>query len=113
MASEKSLSPKDENSSSFGCSFWPDRWLLGNTHECCVVHDIMYGAGGTEEVRKLADSMLYDCVRIEHSRTMAFGMWSAVRMVGWNFFNYQGVGYEEVDVCPSDTTKSTVESPFG
>ena len=40
-----------------GCSRWFDEsWV-----SCCVVHDIMYWCGGSDEDRKEADNIIMDC----------------------------------------------------
>jgi len=41
-----------------GCSRWLDQsWV-----SCCVVHDIMYWCGGSDEERKQADQIIMQCV---------------------------------------------------
>lgn len=41
-----------------GCS----RWFDASWVSCCVVHDIMYWCGGSDEDRKEADQIIQQCV---------------------------------------------------
>ena len=47
-----------------GCSLFPDRSLIDESDwcDCCLVHDIAYWKGGTEEERLAADLALRECV---------------------------------------------------
>jgi len=48
-----------------GCSLFPDGTLKDRDKwcSCCLLHDIDYWAGGTEEDRMRSDERLRDCVR--------------------------------------------------
>jgi hypothetical protein len=47
-----------------GCSLFPDGTIADRAKwcDCCLLHDIAYWRGGTEEERKRADEALRDCV---------------------------------------------------
>ena len=47
-----------------GCSLFPDGTISDGAKwcECCLLHDIAYWRGGTEEERKRSDEVLRDCV---------------------------------------------------
>jgi hypothetical protein len=47
-----------------GCSLFPDGTIRDRAKwcECCLLHDIAYWRGGTEEERKRSDEALRDCV---------------------------------------------------
>ncbi len=91
-----------------GCSHWqdgpkenPNAW-----HECCVVHDLKYWAGGTYKQRKQADLGLKQCVESKGYPEMASFMYNAVRITGspfwftsyrWGFGWKQGHGYKALD----------------
>jgi hypothetical protein len=60
-----------------GCSRWMDKsWL-----SCCVVHDILYWCGGSNEDRKIADRIMKQCV---NSKVSMLGglMYPGVRVGG-------------------------------
>lgn len=48
-----------------GCSRAPDGYVIWNRDKvlkCCVLHDVWYWLGGTEDQRLQADTELYQCV---------------------------------------------------
>lgn len=60
-----------------GCSRWPDDgWA-----SCCVVHDIAYWCGGSEENREEADSWLMNCANGK-ATAMGSAMYLGVRLGG-------------------------------
>jgi hypothetical protein len=60
-----------------GCSRWPDvSWK-----SCCVVHDIAYWCGGSEQDRKAADRELMRCVNGK-AAIMGTIVYSGVRIGG-------------------------------
>jgi hypothetical protein len=64
-----------------GCSRWPDNsWLA-----CCIVHDIAYWCGGSEQDRKDADQELMQCVNNKMSM-MGYILYHGVRVSGSPWF---------------------------
>lgn len=60
-----------------GCTRWPnDSWL-----SCCIVHDITYWCGGSEQDRKDADQDFKQCVN-KKMQVMGDVMYSGVRIGG-------------------------------
>ena len=61
-----------------GCSMWPDEWKGKDFHKCCVIHDMEYWVGGSEEERFIADCRLAICVcriaGVEMARVMLTGV---------------------------------------
>lgn len=71
-----------------GCTMIP--W---NTpfEDCCNVHDMLYGAGGTEADRLQADIQLAECVLAKTGNVQTSKMvFEAVRAHGGKYFNYSG-----------------------
>jgi hypothetical protein len=68
-----------------GCSLFPDGTITDRAKwcGCCLMHDIAYWRGGTEEERKRADAALRDCV-LEHTGDKALSetMYLGVRAGG-------------------------------
>ena len=68
-----------------GCSLFPDGTIRDRAKwcQCCLLHDIAYWRGGTEEERKRADEVLRDCVfdRSKHA-VLAETMYVGVRAGG-------------------------------
>ena len=82
-----------------GCSLFPDRALIGKEDwcSCCVVHDLAYWRGGTEEERLRADQNLKSCVQASTGNSaLANLMFDGVRVGGgpYYFTNYRwGYGW--------------------
>ena len=75
--------------SSDGCSLFPDRSLMNEEDwcECCVEHDKAYWQGGTEEERKLADSIFRECILAKtQDEALAEIMYRGVRIGGSPYF---------------------------
>ena len=73
-----------------GCSLFPDRSLIDESDwcDCCLVHDIAYWKGGTEEERLAADLALRECVLEKTGdEVLANLMFEGVRMGGSPYFN--------------------------
>jgi len=72
-----------------GCSLFPDGTITDRAKwcGCCLMHDIAYWRGGTEEERKRADAALRDCV-LEHTGDKALSetMYLGVRAGGHPVF---------------------------
>ena len=89
-----------------GCSSWPD----GSWQVCCVVHDIPYWCGGSEEDRKQTDEWLEQCAN-EKATGMGDIMYPAVRIGGapwlpapwrWGYgWDNWPQGYETIERSPS------------
>jgi hypothetical protein len=78
------------NFTSDGCSLFPDRSLIDESDwcDCCLVHDIAYWKGGTEEERLAADLALRECVLAKSGdEALADLMFEGVRMGGSPYFN--------------------------
>lgn len=95
-----------------GCSRWPDDpWLA-----CCIVHDIAYWCGGSEQDRKDADQEFMQCVNNKMG-IMGNIMYPGIRMGGspwfptpWRWGYGWGdwpKGYEKPE--PSPTVKRLIE----
>jgi hypothetical protein len=68
-----------------GCSRFPDRAPGGHADwcHCCVVHDLAYWRGGTEDERLKADQALKMCVeKASGSKVLADIMYAGVRAGG-------------------------------
>jgi hypothetical protein len=74
-----------KNFTSDGCSLFPDGTISDRAKwcQCCLLHDIAYWRGGTEEERKRADEVLRDCV-FDRSKdaVLAETMYAGVRAGG-------------------------------
>ncbi|RKX32908.1 MAG: hypothetical protein DRP71_11415 [Verrucomicrobia bacterium] len=73
-----------------GCSLFPDHSLIDESDwcDCCLVHDIAYWKGGTEEERLAADLALRECVLARTGdEALARLMYEGVRMGGSPYFN--------------------------
>ena len=73
-----------------GCSLFPDRSLIDESDwcDCCLVHDIAYWKGGTEEERLAADLALRECVLAKTGdEALANLMFEGIRMGGSPYFN--------------------------
>lgn len=73
-----------------GCSLFPDRSLIDESDwcDCCLVHDIAYWKGGTEEERLVADIALRECVLARTGdEALADLMFEGVRLGGSPYFN--------------------------
>jgi hypothetical protein len=72
-----------------GCSLFPDGTIADRAKwcDCCLLHDIAYWRGGTEEERKKVDAALRDCV-LEHTGNKALSetMYLGVRAGGHPVF---------------------------
>jgi hypothetical protein len=69
-----------------GCTSSPD----GHWKACCNMHDHAYGDGGvTDEERKRADLMLYDCMVRVYAGDAAPVYYAAVRNAGSGAFNWR------------------------
>lgn len=89
-----------------GCSRWPD----GSWTVCCVVHDISYWCGGSDEDRNEADELLKQCAN-EKATWMGSIIYPAVRIGGmpwlptpwrWGYgWDKWPQGYETIDLSPS------------
>lgn len=67
----------DDVFTSDGCTAWPNNsWL-----SCCIVHDITYWCGGSEQNRKEADQYFEQCVN-NKMQVMGNVMYSGVRIGG-------------------------------
>ena len=72
-----------------GCSFFPDRNLIGKTDwcNCCLTHDLAYWQGGTSEARLDADQQLKACVlRASGNKELADLIYAGVRLGGGPYF---------------------------
>lgn len=80
-----------------GCSMFPNRSLLGKADwcHCCLVHDLAYWRGGTEDERAKADEELKSCVlAASRSPQLADLMFAGVRAGGGpSFFTPYRWGY--------------------
>jgi len=75
--------------SSDGCSLFPDGTIKDRAKwcDCCLLHDISYWRGGTEEERKQADAALRDCVLARTGdKALAETMYLGVRAGGHPVF---------------------------
>lgn len=73
-----------------GCSLFPDRSMIDESDwcDCCLVHDVAYWKGGTEEERMVADLALRECVLARTGdEALADLMFEGVRMGGSPYFN--------------------------
>lgn len=92
-----------------GCSWFPDRALVGKADwcSCCLAHDLAYWKGGTEEQRRQADRQLRDCVATKTGDAiLAENMQAGVRAGGspalptpfrWAYGWPAGRGYQPLD----------------
>ena len=89
-----------------GCTCSPDGALKNKEAwlHCCVQHDSLYWQGGSRAERKMADSLLCDCVSQSGYPKRAKSMYRVVRMVGgawmpiywrWGFGYRYGNGYSD------------------
>ena len=62
-----------------GCTMWPDEWRNKKYTHCCLIHDIEYWVGGTEDERFLADCRLAMCVTKRAGYRVAEAMFMGVR----------------------------------
>jgi hypothetical protein len=68
-----------------GCSRFPDRAVIGKDDwcHCCVIHDLAYWRGGTEQARQEADKQLRACVeKATNNKPLAAMMFAGVRAGG-------------------------------
>lgn len=89
-----------------GCSLFPDRAPASKADwcGCCLVHDLAYWKGGTEEERLQADLQLRDCVLASTGdKALAETMLAGVRVGGapqlqtpfrWGYGWPRGRGYQ-------------------
>ncbi len=89
-----------------GCSLFPDRapGSKADWCSCCLVHDLAYWKGGTEEERLQADRQLRDCVVASTGdKALAETMLAGVRVGGapqlqtpfrWGYGWPRGRGYQ-------------------
>lgn len=91
-----------------GCTLFPDG-TPGNRIlwcDCCQEHDFAYWQGGSAEERKLADTVLHDCVlRWSHDQDLADAIYFGVRAGGhpafplwyrWGYGWPYGRGYQSL-----------------
>lgn len=72
-----------------GCSLFPDRAYITKADwcSCCLVHDLAYWRGGTEQERLAADLALKDCVqKSTKNPVLAKLMFDGVRLGGGPYF---------------------------
>ncbi|WMW82001.1 hypothetical protein RF679_06865 [Undibacterium cyanobacteriorum] len=72
-----------------GCSLFPDRAYITRADwcSCCLVHDLAYWRGGTEQERMAADLALKDCVqKSTKNPVLANLMFDGVRLGGGPYF---------------------------
>lgn len=68
-----------------GCSVWVDRWFGLDLYPYCLVHDIWYWAGKTDDervMRRKADDQLLNAVKSKGRPLGAALMWFGVRIGG-------------------------------
>ena len=89
-----------------GCSRWPD----GSWQVCCIVHDIAYWCGGSQQDRQEADEWLKQCAN-DKSKLMGSTMYPGIRVGGvpwlptpwrWGYgWENWPQGYENLEQSPA------------
>ena len=71
-----------DNFVSDGCSMWPDERRGKDYRRCCIVHDMEYWVGGSQDDKFRADCRLAICVSRHAGYKVAEAMFMGVRAGG-------------------------------